>query len=98
MVTDNMGATGVGTTTVVVNPGGAKAVTIQPNNNPTEYAVTILGGSDATGPTVASLEADAWTSGSTWILRGLVKFDLSGIPATASVVRSPSYWRSSSGS
>ena len=84
MATDNLGATGVDTTTLVVNPSSIKTLTLQPNNNTTEYTVSVLGGSDATGPTIASLETDAWTTGGQYqVLRGLVKFDLSAIPTTA---------------
>jgi hypothetical protein len=86
MVTDNQGATGVDTATVIVNPAPAsiKTLTLQPNNNTTEYTVANINGTDATGPTVASIEADAWTTSSLpFTLRGFVKFDLSSIPTNA---------------
>lgn len=84
MVTDNLGATGVDTVSVIVVPPSIKTLTLQPDNNTNEYSVTVLGGSNSTGPTIASLEADTWTSGGQlWILRGVVKFDLSAIPTTA---------------
>jgi len=84
MVTDDKGATGVDTCVVLVNPNPIKTVTIQPNNNPNEVAVTVLNGVNTSGLTGPSLEADAWTSGGNpWTLRGYVKFDLSNIPTNA---------------
>ncbi|OQP57056.1 hypothetical protein A3860_10835 [Niastella vici] len=87
MVTDDKGATGVDTVAVLVNPPvvTTKTLTLQPNNNPLEYTIATLNGSDASGLTQASLEADAWTSGGPFTLRGVVKFDLSSIPATATI-------------
>ncbi|HSC38348.1 MAG TPA: hypothetical protein VLD19_10765, partial [Chitinophagaceae bacterium] len=50
MVTDNQGLTGVDTATVIVNPSLAiKTLTLQPNNNTTEYTIAHINGSDATG-------------------------------------------------
>ena len=84
MVTDNQGATGVDTATVIVNAPLIKTLTLQPNNNTAEYTVANINGTDATGPTIASIEADAWTTSNLpYILRGFVKFDLSSIPANA---------------
>src|SRR4030095_3606538 len=84
MVTDDMGATGVDTCIVKVNPNPIKTLSLQPNNNPNEVLVTVLNGVNASGLTSASLEADAWTSGGNpWTLRGYVKFDLSAIPTNA---------------
>jgi hypothetical protein len=86
MVTDNKGFTGVDTATVVVNPSPLKTLTLQPSNNPTEYTVAIYNGADATGPTIASIEADAWTKNSLpWTIRGIIQFDLSTIPSTATI-------------
>jgi len=85
LVVDDKGATGVDTMTVLVK-GVTTSLTLQPNNNPLEYTIAILNGSNASGPTIASLEADAWTSGgSPFTLRGIVKFDLSSIPASATI-------------
>lgn len=86
MAVDDKGATGVDTMSVTVNVNWKRFFTAQPANNPTEFLISSLNGSDASGPTLVSLEADTWTSGgSLWILRGLVKFDLSSIPSNVTV-------------
>ncbi len=86
MVTDDKGATGVDTCMVTVNPSPIKTLTLQPNNNPNEVAVTVLNGVNNSGLTDKSLEADAWTTGGNpYTLRGYVKFDLSTIPANATI-------------
>ena len=86
MVTDDKGETGVDTMTVFVKPSPIKTLTLQPANNPNEYAVTELNGADASGPATTQLDATAWTSGGLpWYYRGLVKFDLSTIPSTAKI-------------
>lgn len=92
MVTDDNGETGVDTMMVLVKPSPFKTLTLQPANNPYEYTTSLLNGTDATGPTVESLDADAWTTGSLpWTLRGLVKFDLSTIPSTAKITSAHLY-------
>jgi hypothetical protein len=84
MATDNSGATGVDTVSITVNPSPIQTLTLQPANNPEEFAITVLNGADASGVAGVSIEADAWTSNSQlWILRGLIKFDLSAIPSSA---------------
>ncbi|AEV97879.1 hypothetical protein A4D02_15460 [Niastella koreensis] len=84
MVTDNKGATGVDTMTIVYN--GPKTLVLQPNNNAGEYQLVNLLGNDASGIAGNSIDADAWTSGGgTYNLRGILKFDLSSIPASATV-------------
>jgi len=82
-VTDDMGATGVDTTIVVVNPSPISTLTLYP---PTEYAVGIVNGADATGPTDISVETDGWTINSipTYV-RAVMKFDLSAIPSGATI-------------
>jgi hypothetical protein len=87
LVVDDKGATGVDTVSILVKPGiiQPQTLTLQPNNNPLEYSIVTLNGNDATALTNASLEADAWTSGGAYNLRGLVKFDLSSIPASATI-------------
>jgi hypothetical protein len=93
MVTDDKGATGVDTMMVTVNqPTGPKTLTLQPTNNPTEYEVVILNGSDASGIAVSSLDADAWTASSNvYNLRTLLKFDISSIPANATITSATLY-------
>ena len=91
MVVDNMGATGVDTTSILVNPSIIKTLTLQPDNNPFEYQVTELNGQDASfvGPEIS---IDAWTSSNQpWILRDIFKFDLSTIPANATITSANLY-------
>lgn len=86
MVTDNKGATGVDTVKITVNQATNGTLSLQPVNNPTEYTLANLAGNDASGISLTSLEADAWTAGgNTYNLRGLVKFDLSSIPTNATI-------------
>lgn len=86
MVTDAEGATGVDSVQVTVNPSAIKTLTLQPFNNPTEFRISLLNGVDASLNTAPSLEADAWTTGGIpWLLRGLLRFDLSTIPSTATI-------------
>jgi hypothetical protein len=84
--TDDKGATGVDTVSVIVNPSVLKTVTLQPNNNPTEYYLVNNNGNDQSSVAFTSIEADAWTIGGNPVyLRALLKFDLSSIPATATI-------------
>ena len=86
MATDDKGLTGVDTATVTVKPSPLETLTLQPSANPYEYTISLLNGANVTGPTTASIEADAWTTGGNpWTLRGLIKFDLSSIPANATI-------------
>lgn len=63
-----------------------KTLTLQPVDNPNEFNVTILNGQDASSLTSESIDVDAWTSASNpWFLRGILKFDLSTIPSTATI-------------
>jgi hypothetical protein len=85
-VWDNLGAIGTDTTVVKVNPAPSQTLTLQPDQNPYEYTIDVFNGANAAGPTIASLEANAWTSGGQpWTIRGIVKFDLSTIPSSAVV-------------
>jgi len=86
MVTDDNGETGVDTMMVFVKPAPYHILTLQPANNPYEYTTSLLNGTDVTGPTIESIDADAWTTGGlSWTLRGLLKFDLSTSPTTARI-------------
>jgi hypothetical protein len=84
--TDDKSATGVDTVSVIVNPSSIKTLTLQPANNPTDMKLTVLNGVSQTGISSISIDVDTWTSGGQlWILRGLLKFDLSSIPSTATI-------------
>jgi len=75
--------------TVIINViGGPQTVTLQPaNNNANEANIAGLGGNDATDRTAKDLDAAAWTIGGVPVyIRGSFKFDLSGIPAGATII------------
>jgi len=91
-VWDNLGAIGTDTTVVKVNPAPAQTLTLQPDNNPYEYSIQLLNGANSTGQTIASLEANSWTTGGApWVIRGLVKFDFSSIPSSATITSAHLY-------
>jgi len=92
--TDDHGNTGVDTVSVIVNPSIAEPTTLilQPANNPNEYEVGIYNGSDASQVNGPDIPICAWTINSLPItVRNLIKFDLSGIPSTATVVSASLY-------
>jgi hypothetical protein len=85
-VWDNLGGIGVDTMVVIVNPSPVKTLTLQPDNNPNEYGVSLLNGNNASGLTDWSIDVDAWTRyGEFWIIRCFLKFDLGTIPSTATI-------------
>jgi len=86
MVTDDKGATGVDTVGVVVNAPLTKILTLQPYDNRTEYQLVTLNGSDVSGFGSKDFETDAWTAnGNPYNFRALLKFDLTTIPASATI-------------
>lgn len=91
-VFDNLGGIGTDTTVITVNPSANKTITLQPNNNPNEFAVVEIGGVDKSGLTIESIDADAWTyNGASYTIRALVKFDLSTIPSSAIITSAHLY-------
>jgi hypothetical protein len=85
-VFDNLGGIGTDTTVITVNPSAEKTITLQPNNNPNEFSIVEIGGVDKSGPTVNSIDADAWTyNGASYTIRSIIKFDLSTIPSSATI-------------
>lgn len=83
---DNDGATGVDTVSVTVKGPVSITLSLQPDNNPDE--VVIFGNSsiNESGVVTAEIGAAAWTkNGDPIALRGAFKFDLSSIPATATI-------------
>lgn len=83
---DSLGLTGVDTLSVTVRPSPIQTITLQPHNNPDEinYINSDIGHTDHTAP---ELNAGAWT----WNqipgeLRAAFQFDLSGIPANATIL------------
>lgn len=92
--TDDHGNTGVDTVSVIVNASIAEPATLilQPANNPNEYEAGIYNGSDASMVNVSDIPISAWTINSLPItIRNLIKFDLSSIPSTATIVSANLY-------
>ncbi len=86
MVTDEDGATGVDTTRVIVNPALIKTLTLQPSNNPLEFEVANFNGTNQTYSGAADIPVAAWTIGGDPItIREVIEFDLSSIPANATI-------------
>lgn len=87
MAVDNVGLTGVDTTSVLVNPSLIQTLTLQPTNNPDEVHFGVLNGVAQTDPNATEFTAAAWTSGGNlFLLRGAFKFNLSSIPASATIL------------
>jgi|GEM_PF-713975 len=87
VVTDNKGATASKTVVItVIKPNTTGTITIQPQQNPMDAHIAVVGSSDISDPSAPEFGATAWTSGgSPATTRGLVHFDLSGLPAGATV-------------
>jgi hypothetical protein len=87
-VTDSKGLTGVASFSVAVMPAQMVTLTLQPANNPGESPVAIWNGSDWSNHTSVEEPLSAWTKdGDPTVIRGLLKFDLSSIPANATIVK-----------
>ena len=86
MVTDEDGATGVDTTRVIVNPALINTLTLQPSNNPLEFEMANFNGANQTYSGAADIPVSAWTIGGDPItIREVIEFDLSSIPANATI-------------
>ncbi|MCX6316579.1 MAG: DNRLRE domain-containing protein, partial [Bacteroidetes bacterium] len=86
MVTDAAGLTGVDTATITVTASPQQTITLQPATNPNELNFALLGSANASSLDV-DLDAGAWTVGGTPIyIRGGFRFDLSTIPAGATIL------------
>lgn len=91
-VIDSTGLTGIDTATIQVigatppPPPVQQTLTLQPANNPNELNFAVNGNSNVSTQDI-DLDAAAWTSGGNpFFIRGAFKFDLSSIPATATIV------------
>jgi len=84
--TDDRGATGVDTVSVIVKQSAeATTLILQPANNPNEYNVVSYHG-DASAVATMDIPIAAWTiDGDPITIRNLLKFDLSSIPSTATI-------------
>jgi hypothetical protein len=92
MVTDDGGATGVDTASVTVNQGAAQTVSLQPANNPNDLVLMIFNGTDQSGVGTHDIPLATWTNGGLPLtIRSLLKFDLSGIPQSATIVSATLY-------
>jgi hypothetical protein len=85
MITDNQGATGTDTVSVLVNPAIIDTLILQPSNNQTEVHIwgngTSVEGSGIGSPEIGGAD---WTSGgSAEGMRAALEFDFSSIPASA---------------
>lgn len=92
MVVDDKGATGVDTVSVLVNATVIKTLTLQPANNPNEYNVTLENGVDLSHVSNSDIPVCAWTrNGLSFTVRNLLKFDLSTISSSATIVSANLY-------
>jgi hypothetical protein len=86
-VIDSAGLTGIDTTSITVLPAIIKTLAVQPHNNPNESLLGLLGNSDYSNANSTELAPCTWTNGGViFSLRGVFKFDLSSIPANATIL------------
>lgn len=86
MVIDAAGLTGVDTVAISVLPGVIKTLTLQPANNANEVHLGYWNG-DYTNKADVEFAGCAWTSGGNPLnTRGIFKFDMSTIPANATIL------------
>jgi hypothetical protein len=87
MVIDKSGSTGIDTLTVTIKGSDIKTLDLSPTNNPFETNVAIYNGQDASNHTSIEEPLCAWTINLLPItVRNLLKFDLSSIPANATII------------
>ena len=92
MVTDDKGATGVDTTRITVSQAPQTTLSLQPANNPLEFQILTYNGQDVGVTDRPDIPVCAWTINSIPItVRELIKFDLSSIPANATIVSANLY-------
>jgi len=87
MATDEKGATGVDTVSIVLNRPTIKTLDLQPANNPFDVHFTFDAGiGNSTDRGVEDMPIMGWTkNGYLHNTRAIIKFDLSSIPATATI-------------
>jgi hypothetical protein len=87
-VIDNNGLAGITNFSIIVKQGQTVTLTLQPANNPGESNIGIWNGSDWSNHTSIEEPLAAWTKDSfPLVLRNLLKFDLSSIPASATIIK-----------
>jgi hypothetical protein len=85
--TDNKGATGVKTVQLAVTVPSVITLNLSQPSADTYLGYFVVNGGDVSNPNSPETGAAAWTSGGqTAVLRGLLKFDYSAIPANATIV------------
>lgn len=86
MATDNKGATGIKSVAITVKKQNFFTLTLQPANSALDAHIAVINTTDASDPEAAELGASAWTyGGEPMFVRGLLKFDLSSLPAGAKI-------------
>lgn len=86
MATDEDGATGVDTVSIRIARATEKTLVLQPDNNPNEHMLVVWNGQNQSGNGAYDVALAGWTKdGLPLTLRMLLKFDLSSIPANATV-------------
>lgn len=86
-VIDNNGLIGLANFSVIVKQPQTVTLTLQPANNPGEFSVGIWNGADWSNATSIEEPLSAWTKDYfPTVLRDFLKFDLSSIPANATIV------------
>lgn len=86
MIVDSAGLVGIDTTSVLLIPAPIQTLTLQPANNDNERHLYGNGTIDQSTH-APELDAATWTAGGeTVYVRGLFKFDLSSIPASATIL------------
>ena len=85
--TDNDGATGTKSMNVTVMAPQSFTVTLSPSDNPDESLIAGNNSADYTSPHFTEVDAATWTINAIPVsLRGSLKFDISSIPAGATIV------------
>ena len=73
--------------TVVINIVGLQTLTLQPTNNPNEVHFALWGSTTETDPNAPDMAVQAWTKNAiSYYTRSMFKFDLTSIPANATIV------------
>ena len=92
MVIDNNGLSGVYTVGVTVKAAAITTLDLSPTNNPYETNIGLYNGQDFSNHTSIEEPLAAWTIGSIPVtVRNLLKFDLSSIPANATITSAQLY-------
>lgn len=87
LVVDNAGLSGTDSVSITVNQAPIQTLTLQPTNNNDERHVFGNGTTIDQSAHATEIDAAAWTvGGETVYVRGLFRFDLSSIPANATIL------------